>query len=187
MSLDSITSQENEIGDLVKGRGVYLGKYAGLAAYAALDFLRDGNGKQLLLNFFEANAELTLRNEGRSYGNGSAKALRQAIRTGAYRDGDLVLPPKELLNGKDANDDKVRPGENIYDLLGKPVFNTTRKRISNGKDDRWVVSSSERPSNPSRVDHVSLSSGDDGWSYKHGYRSGVVPLRFFKPTRGVGG
>ena len=187
MPLDSITSQENEIGDLVKGRGVYLGKYAGLAAYAADDFLRDGNGEQKVLNFNEACAELTLRNEGRSYGNGSAKALRQAIRTGAYRDGDLVLPPKQLLNGRNSDGDKVRPGENVTDLLNQPAFSTIRETISNGKDDGWAVSSSERPSNPSRVDHVSLSGGDDGWGTKNGHRSGVLLVRFYKLAQTPGG
>ena len=177
-----------KVGELVKSRGVYLGKYAGLAAYAADDFLRDGNGEQKVLNFNEACAELTLRNGGRSYGNGTEEALRQAIKTGAYRDGDLVLPPKVLLNGRNSDGDKTRPGENVTDLLNQPAFNKIRETISNGSDDGcWAVSSSEHPVKSSGVGHVRLAGGYDYWTSRHGGESGVVPVRFYTPAHTPGG
>jgi hypothetical protein len=175
-----------KVGDLVKDRGVYLGKYAGLAAYAAPDFLRDANGKQLVLNFNEAHEELTRRNDGRSYGNGSEKALRQAIDGDTYCDGDLVLTPKELLNGRDVDGNTVRAGENVYELLDKPAFNKVKATLSNGKDDLWAVSSSEHPDYTSGVYHVSLSSGYANWLIKANYRSGVVPVRLYRQPQATG-
>lgn len=88
------------VGDLDPARGLYLGMVEAapghvVHAYAAEDFLRDVKGRQLILSFDEAVKELNKRN-GRSYCNGTDRAVEQAIIDGTYQDGDLVLPSKEL-------------------------------------------------------------------------------------------
>ena len=177
-----------KVGDLVKDRGVYLGKYAGLDAYAADDVLRDKNGKQLLLTFNEAHVELTRRNGGWQAGNGTEAALlREIAKGGKDIEGKLVLPPLELLNGRNGDGTKVCPGENIFDLLDKPALSKVKATISNGKDDDWAVSSSEHPVHTSAVCHVRLSDGGDGWGTKPSFRSGVVPVRLYPSGECRGG
>ena len=180
---------EPKVGELAEGRGVYVGKYAGLAAYAAPDFLRDETGRQLVLNFDEARDELTRRNGGKAYGDGTEMALCQAIENNTYRDGDLVLPPQELLSGRNVDEgDRVRAGENVYDLLDKPALNKVKATISNGEGAQcWALSGSEHPDDTLIVSHVRLTDGDDNWFRKDGSRSGVVPVRLYKPAHTLGG
>jgi hypothetical protein len=152
-------------------------------AYAADDFLRDGNGKQLVLNFNEALRELTVRNDGRAYGNGSEAALRQAIATGIYQDGDLALPPKELLHGYDVRGNITRRGQKVFAFLKAGTLPKIADTIANGFGDQlWAASGSEPPFNTSSVCHVRLTDGDHGWTYKGSYRSGV-PLRLYRSPK----
>ena len=184
-------------GDFAEDRGVYVGKYAGLAVYTADDFLRDGSGRQLVLNFDEARDELTRHNGGRAYGDGTEKALRQAIENGSYRDGDLVLPPKELLVGKDVYGDKVRPDENIFDLLDAPSLSKIKSTVINGSGARkWALSSSSSdPQHPDVPPYMYLAKLWDGGGYwlSRGYcRAAVVPVRLYRgaleaPTLTPGG
>ena len=180
------TSRHDTIGQLVAGRGVHLGswsfdpKYDPVEVYSADDFLRDKSGKQLVLTFHEAVEELTSRNHGRRYGNGTEAALRQALREGKYQDGDLVLAPREILNGYDYRDQHIRPGNNVCDLLRtspafEKLFNTVKNRSGDG---RWSVSGSVSPGG-SGVWAVRLTDGAAHWDGKGSARSGVVPVRLF--------
>jgi hypothetical protein len=175
------------IGQLVEGRGVYLGPWTfdpkrdPVEAYSAPDFLRDRSGNQLVLNFREAVKELTGRNEGRCSGNGTEASLRQALSEGQYQDGDLVVAPMEFLNGRDAYGKTVRPDNNVCDLLRTtPAFETLRNAASGSSgDDRWSVSGSEPPASTSLVSHVRLTDGVVDWYNYFNIRSGVVPARVF--------
>ena len=175
-------------GQLVPGKGVYMGpwsfdpKYDPVAIYSADDFLRDKSGKQLVLTFSEAVKELTSRNGGRRYGNGTEAALRQALREGKYKDGDLVLAPMEILNGRNAYRDTVRPGSNVVELMKvSPAFEKLLNAVnSSSRGGRWSVSGSGYPGNPSSVWHGRLTDGGDDWHGKDRGRSGVVPARIFR-------
>ena len=176
-----------KVGDAVDGRSVYLGGWAGVHAYAANDFLRDAKGKQLLLNFAEATKEFANRNGGRRYGDGSEANIRQAIAQGHYHDGDLVLPSKELLHGRDENENTTRPDANIFALMSKGALPKVAAVAQNGKgDQRWALSGSEHLGFPSFVCHVRLADGGDGWDRKAGSRSGVVPVRLYRQSRAIG-
>jgi hypothetical protein len=177
-------------GQLGAGKGVYMGawsfdpKYDPVAIYSADDFLRDKSGKQLVLTFNDAVKELTSRNEGRRYGNGTEAALRQALREGNYRDGDLVLAPREILNGYNARGAHVRPDNNVWELLKTSAFEKLLTAVKGSPGvDRWSLSGSELPGYPSGVWHVSLTDGgDDYWGTKDGDCSGIVPVRIFRRT-----
>jgi hypothetical protein len=183
-------------GQMVEGRGIYLGTWDPnndgniVYAYATPDFLRGTvTGKPLRRTFYEAVDELTLRNGGRKYGNGTETALRKAIKDGTYQDGDLALGPLEFYNGKNVRGKSVRPGNNIYDLLRKaPAFKKILNTVnSSSRDGRWVVSGSAYPDGISRVYHARLTDGNDGWYAKDYTRSGVVPVRVFRTAPGLGG
>lgn len=186
------------VGDLDPARGVYLGTIdAGesvVHAYAADDFLRDAKGQQLVLTFNEAVNELAKRNGGRSYGDGSDARIKYAIIVGDYTDGDLVLPSKELLHGRDVCETLVRPTQNIFDLMksGKlPKID----RLPRHDDILAVVSASEHPSGhyPNLVSHVELTSGRRSfWCEKAKDYSPVVPVRHYRtlsqaPAPAIGG
>jgi len=188
------TSRLDTIGQLIDGIGIHLGswsfdsKYDPVAIYSADDFLRDRSGKQLVLNVKEAVNELTRRNHGRRYGNGTVAALRQALREGKYQDGDLVLAPRETLNGYDARGTHVRPDNNVYDLLRtSPAFEKLLNAVnSSSGDGRWSVSGSGHPDVSSAVWHALLKD-DVADGNPSGYttvvdRSGVVPARMFRRT-----
>lgn len=178
-------------GQLVAGKGVYMGSwsfdptYDPVAIYSADDFLRDKPGRQLVLTFNEAVKELTSRNDGRRYGNGTEAALRQALREGKYQDGDLVLAPREILNGYNAKGERVRPDNNVSDLLRTttPAFEKLLIAVnSSSGDDSWNISGSESPAYSSSVRHVRLTDGFDVWGGKGNDLSGVVPARIFRGT-----
>jgi hypothetical protein len=182
-------------GQMVKGRGIYLGKWDPnndgniVYAYATPDFLRDTfTGKPLRRTFYEAVDELTLRNGGRKYGNGTETALRKAIKNGTYQDGDLALGPLEFYVGRNARGKSDRPGNNIYDLLRTaPAFDKILDTVNSSSGaGRWVVSGSEHPDKPC-VYHTSLTDGYVDWDYKDHRRSGVIPVRVFRTAPGLGG
>ncbi len=175
-----------QIGDHDPLRGVYLGGWEAapghvVYAYADEDFLRDGKGKPLVLTFNEAVKELAKRNEGRSYGDGTESALRQAIESGAYRDGDRVLPPKELLHGCDARGNVTRETENIFALLKAGKLPKIAAAVESRKGDEcWAVSGSEHSGKASHVYYVRLTVGASVWGLKDGPRSAVVPVRLYR-------
>jgi hypothetical protein len=181
------TSSPQTIGQLVEGRGVYLGpwtfdpKHSPVDVYAAPDFLRDASGNQLILNFSEAVKELTRRNDGRAYGNGGEADLRRDLGEGRYRYGDRVLAPMELLNGYNAGGERVRPGGNVVELLKtSQAFEKLLDAVTNASGDgRRSVSASDFSINLSCVYHVVLPDDDVDWDLKDNGRSGVVPARVF--------
>ena len=182
-----------EIGHLIVGRGVYLGPWGVSSdkifdAYAADDFLRDSSGHQLTLYFAAAVDELTLRNEGRKYG-GTVESLRrsfseQSRRYGsiAYCDGDLVMPPKELLHGMDFRGNKVRSGRNVYDLMKKniPAFKKIREAVAYGVLANRLAGASIEPIASSYASCVNLSDGSEYPCHKFIEPLGVIPVRFYK-------
>lgn len=171
-----------EIGKLDPERGIFLGLYQGMLAYAAEDFLRDTRGKQMLLNFDKAYAALTESNNGRTYGDGTEVSLRQAIRDNLYQEGDLLLPAMEILHGMDAQGHTVRAQQNIYDLLKSGCFPKIQEAIGTGSwDHPWAMSGSEHTSFKALISYVALSDGYDDWVDKKLIRSGVVPVRLYRP------
>jgi hypothetical protein len=172
------------IGDFDPTRGVYLGTdKAALGqvvhAYVAEDLLRNGNGRPLSLNFRGAVRELSERN-GRSYGNGTDRATKQAIVDGTYQDGDLVLPSKELLHGRDVMSETTRPGQNICAVLKADKLPKIAAAITGNDDQLWAVTGSEHPYDTSLVCRVSLTGKGGAWSDKHYSSSVVVPVRYFR-------
>ena len=175
-----------QVGDLVDGRGVYLGEWKVgtgdfMHAYVTEDFLRNHDGKKLILNFDEANKELTTQNNE-----------RESLTKTHYCDGELVLPPKELLHGKDVYGKATREA-NIYALVeaGKlpKVAEALQQEEHSGEQDQfWALSSSQHPVDSSRVYHFKLAGTAIGnWSDKIEERAGVLPVRFFRnapPTPG---
>ncbi len=174
------------VGDCDPARGVYLGEWQAapghvVQAYADDDFLRDDTGEQLVLTFNEAVTELAKRNDGRAYGDGTERSLRQAIKSGVYRDGDRVLPPKELLHGRDARGNTVCPVQNVFELMKAGKLPKIAAAVETGRgDERWAVSGSEPSVYTSSVYHVSLTDGDYGWNTKGYLRSAVVPVRLYR-------
>ena len=181
-----------KVGEAVEGRGVYLGHWKAakghvVHAYAADDFLRDAKGDQLLLTFNEACEEFATRNGGRRYGDGSEANIRQAITQGHYQDGDLILPPKSLLNGYDVQGNHTHPVGNIYTLMNNGHLPKVAAAVRNGEgDQKWAISGSEHPVNASRVYHASLTYGGGHWINKVCLRSAVVPVRFFRQPAASG-
>ena len=181
-----------KVGDLVADRGVYLGPWEAapghtVHAYAADDCLRDAKGNQLVMNFNEATKEFANRNDGRRYGDGSEANIRQAIAQGTYQEGDLILPPKALLNGYDVQGNHTHPVGNIYTLMNNGHLPKVAAAVRNGEgDQKWAISGSEHPVNASRVYHASLTYGGGHWINKVCLRSAVVPVRFFRQPAASG-
>ena len=182
-----------KIGDAVEGRGVYLGPWEAapchtVHAYVEDDFLRDANGNQLLRNFDEARTEFALRNRGWEAGNGAEAALRAEIAKGGNEfEGKLIIPPKELLHGRDVHGTTKRPYANIYTLMNDGKLPKVAAAVQNGSGDQlWALSGSEHPGTTSDVYHVSLTDGDFFWTYKDFTRSGAVPVRFFRQPTAAG-
>jgi hypothetical protein len=194
------TSIAADIGAAIEGRGIYHGAWQPQSsvivhAYADTDFLRDASGKQLLLTWYKTRDELARRNDGRRYGDGTEAALRNALTKpssadGAYQDGDLVMGPQVLLNGRDVNGKQVRAGRNTFDLLSGSK-NTAFKQISETLRDagsdlgRWSWSCTEVRYYPYTVSTVRLPDGYDGWGGKGYGRLGVLPFRFFREPHAV--
>ena len=171
-----------KVGDAAEGRGVYLGEWGGVHAYAADDFLRDANGQKPFLTFNEAREELANCNGGRRYGDGTEANIRQAITQGNYRDGDLVLPSKELLHGRDVYGNTTRPEGSIYALMAKGALPKVTAAVQQGDevDREWALSGSEHPGTTSLVYYARLTDGGCFWFSKHIFCSAVVPVRLFR-------
>ena len=95
----------------VSERGIYLGAWGPAQekdVFLIPDWLRDENGRQIRVLFQEAGAVLAARNEGRSYGKGLDTDISAAMKSGEYKEGDLFLPPLELLSGSNAGGEKAR-------------------------------------------------------------------------------
>jgi hypothetical protein len=189
------TSIAADIGAAVEGRGIYHGAWQPspngviVHAYSDMDLLRDASGKQLLLTWYEARDELARRNDSRRYGAGTELALRQAVAKpagaqGAYEDGDLVMGPQVLLNGRNVDGDKVR-AHNTFDLLSASkgdAFKNIAGTLHDTRSDtgRWRWSCTEDRDYPSYVRAVSLSDGYGDWYFKDYGRLGVLPFRIFR-------
>jgi hypothetical protein len=194
------TSIAADIGAVVEGRGIYHGAWQPhpngviVHAYSDTDLLKDTSGKQLLLTWYEAGNELARRSAGRRYGDGTESALRQALAKppgtqGAYQDGDLVMAPKLLLNGRDIGGDKVR-AQNTFDLLSASKGDVFKNIAGTLRDTRsglgrWSWSCSEDRASTSGVMAVSLSDGSVDWDYEDYGRLGVLPFRFFRQLHAV--
>jgi hypothetical protein len=195
-SQDLDASLASDIGSVVDGRGIYHGLWQPerngviVHAYSDPDLLKEATGEQMLLTWYDARDELARRNNGRLCGDGTERALRQAVAKpsgtqGAYQDGDLVMGPQELLNGFAPNGENVRKGRNTFDLLSG-AHGTELKNISKtlkearSDDGRWSWSCSEGRDNSSFVRAVRLSDGVDGWYTRDFIRLGVLPFRIFR-------
>jgi hypothetical protein len=195
---DVDASIASDIGEVIEGRGIYHGAWqprpnsAIVHAYSCKDFLKDASGEQLLLTWYEASAELSRRNNGRRYGNGTEAALSDALAKpsgakGAYGNGDLVIAPEVLLNGQDADGNKIR-SQNTYDLSRSngDVFQDISRTLSSGFPiGRWSWSCSEARDDTSHVMAVRLSDGLDDWLTKDYGRLGVLPFRIFREPHAV--
>ncbi|NDA64475.1 MAG: hypothetical protein EBX50_20970 [Chitinophagia bacterium] len=137
-------------GEIVDGKGIYLGEWDPnndgkvIDVFVEDDFLRESSCIQSLFNFRAAVGELTRRNGGRSYGNGTDAAIRAAIKDDTYKDGDLFIPALEFITGRDAAGTELRSGNNIYALLKTaPAFRTILDTLNRSfYGGRWVLSSS---------------------------------------------
>jgi hypothetical protein len=190
----------SDIGAVIKGRGIYQGAWqprrngAIVHAYADTDLLKDASGQQMLLTWYAARDELARRNGGRRYGDGTEAALSAALSKssgteGAYKDGDLVMGPQVLLNGRNVDGDKVR-AQNTFDLLsgskGDALKNIS-KTLRDARSDagRWSWSCSKDRDYSSTAWAVRLSDGYADWISKGSYRLGVLPFRFFREPHAV--
>ncbi len=182
-----------DIGRSVRNGWIYMGTFQPLPnvnvvmdIYAANDHLRDDKGKVMLLTFGtwhgrdnspfgECMTEIAARNGGRSYG--VEGRLRGDMAIGTYNDGDLFLPPREFLNGKDMDGNLVRPS-NLFDLLGSVgAFSHIKENVRSGsRDEKWVLSGTMHPSNDRLPYHINLTNGDDYWPDKGNPQSPVVPF-----------
>jgi hypothetical protein len=185
----------SDVGSVVEGRGIYHGAWQPspnsviVHSYSDTDLLKDASGKQLLLTWYEAGDELARRNNGRRYGDGTELSLRQAVAKpggaqGAYQDGDLVMGPQVLLNGRNVDGDKVR-AHNTFDLLSASKGDAFKNIAGTLRDTRsgfgrWSWSCSEARVLTSYVRAVRLSDGYGGWNLKVINRLGVLPFRIFR-------
>jgi hypothetical protein len=188
-------STASDIGTVVAGRGIYHGAWQPRSngvivhAYSDTDFLRDTSGQQMLLTWRAARDELARRNGGRRYGDETEAALSAALSRpsgtqGAYKDGDLVMGPRVLLNGRDVDGDKIR-AQNTYDLLSGPKKEAFKNVSATLRDAgsfyaRWSWSSTEHRDYSSIAWAVRLSDGSDGWYNEGSHRRGVLPFRIFR-------
>lgn len=129
------------------------------------DFLRKGGGEIAELNFREAVAWANIANDGRTYGEGTAKAIGQAIDGGTFLNGDIIIAPAAALF-------------ELHDRLKESGFGTI-KGIVDGSSSHasWCVSSTGHSSDPSYVGHVRLKDRNDSWYSKDGLQSRVVACR----------
>jgi hypothetical protein len=194
-------SVASDIGELIEGRGIYHGDWQPspngvlVHAYSETDLLKDASGEQLLLTWYKAREELARRNNGRSYGDGAEEALCQALAKpagtqGAYKDGDLVIAPLLLLNGRDVYGNKVRDHNTIglrrrsMSDAFKNIAETLQKSRSGEGVCSWSCSGFHDASSVVRV--VRLSDGCGAWSNLNFVtRFGVLPFRFFREPHAV--
>lgn len=165
-------------------RGIYLGTWEAATghrvhAYAADDFLRNAKGNQLVLTFNEAQKELTRRNSGWAAGIGTEAALRAEIAKGGTDfEGKLVLPPLDLLNGRDVRGNTIRPGENICALLNDNKAPKIAEELERAEADKWAVCSLASSANFAY--HARLTDSYTESVSQYVGRSGVIPVRLFR-------
>ena len=199
---DIDASVPSDIGAVIKGRGIYHGAWQPVPngvivhAYSDTDFLRDASGRQMLLTWYEARDELARRNAGRRYGGGAEASLIAALSKPpgtewAYKDGDLVMGPRVLLNGKDNVRVEIRP-HNTDDLLSRSRgeafarISETLREAPAASFERWSWTSSQAGVSSSGMWAVRLSDGNDIWYDKDvTNRLGVLPFRFFREPHAV--
>jgi len=196
---DLDASVASDFGEVIPGRGIYHGPWQPRAngvivhTYSDTDFLKDASGKQLLLIWHQTRDELARRNGGRRYGDGTETALADALAKphgakDAYQDGDLVMAPQVLLNGRDQDGKKVR-AQNTFDLLSQSKGNAFSK-ISETLKNAWLYparrswSSSKGRDYPYNMRAVLLADGDGG-NYEVDDRMGVLPFRVFREPHAV--
>jgi hypothetical protein len=156
-------------GDLIEGEGIYLGtrNWSNLSKtfhiFAAPEDLSDAAGP-LGLNFNQALEYLfQLRNwhghDGAGYWNDSA--FYAAVHTGSYN-GEWVIPPRELLDGKAPNGDEIQSDNIIAHknkrALGKSLDLESRENFL----DLWYMSCTNYFDAKDRRYTINLKSGVSG-------------------------
>ena len=160
----------------IEGRGVYLGLWDAapghtVHVFVADDFLRDAEGRPLLLSFNEALIELARRNDGWTAGDGTEDALRrEIIGGGAEFEGKLLLPPNGLLE------------TSIYEALTAGMLpglaEALRSATKPGQPDHqlWALSCTRHPKGRTLIRLFMLAGGSSARCYVDSYRTSVLPV-----------
>lgn len=184
----SVVQAASTIGTLVRGRGVDLGDFLPdpknsrliYRAYADNDFLRDDKREIRHLSFNETGKELVQRYPGELYVMGTEANIRKAMIDGTYKDGVKVPPPPELLIGRNADGEMVRPENNVFVLSRKSAAFAKMMTAIDSRSAGWCVTSSENSVHSEWVRIVDLYDRDQSWVEKVQIKLAVAPVRFFK-------
>ena len=177
-----------EIGQMVEGKGIYVGvwepkdedgKSLGqiFDLYAAPEDLTDAHDVKLVSTYNESVEALKNKkdwhgHDGEHFDN--SEAFKEALLNGTYR-GGWVMPPKEILYGRDARGNEVQ-ADNLYDHKDKGDLKGTFTDKRGSGYAHWYWSSTEHPDNSSLVYNVDFTDGDDDWDHKDVYKLSTRPV-----------
>jgi len=198
------TGPSGDIGQLVPGKGVYLGIWSPsdrhacsinkmFNVYAApydLGLDENGHGSKLIITYNDAvKAVSEIKNlmghNGAQYKNDTE--LYDALRSGSYK-GEWFIPTRDLVNGTDVDGIKVQH-DNLYQHRNTGKFANTFTTASGSDYPDWYWSSTEHRGFPSFVWDVRLSDGNDAWDHKDNSRLSCRPVRLVEagaPRLGAG-
>jgi hypothetical protein len=168
-------------GQEIPGQGIFLGTWQpeGLSqkfnVFAAPEDLPD------TMKYVEAVKHLAGRkgwhgHDGTNYA--TDKEFRQALGNGSYaKEGSgWIIPPRELLTGKDADGNMVQP-DNLLAAFNKGVLKGIKTAASGSDYPDWYWSSTEYRVLPSDVLIVRFSDGNENWDLKDYVRLSCRPVR----------
>lgn len=162
---------------------VYLGRYTPKD--------RDGNSLSKTFNVFAAPNDLPktmayveaieyvagLKNwngyDGTNYP--TDEEIYAALKDGSYN-GGWIIPPHEILCGKDTDGGTTTP-DNLYACRNGGAFKGTFRDVASGNNSIWYWSSTENRVEPSHLWNVRFSDGKREWNHNKELRLSCRPVR----------
>lgn len=169
-----------EAGQLIEGKGVYLGLWEPkdnkngrilgriFDVYAAPQDLKNASGTNLLMTFNDAVQQVAGLKNYHGHDGGyfpNEKAILDAVRNNPAALENWFLPSKELLHGKTTGGDKIQLA-NLYNSRNIGDFKNTFITKSCSGLAHWYWSLTEHPDVPSGVYDVDFAVGGVGWGRK---------------------
>jgi len=148
--------------------------------YAAPEDLTDGNERKLVTTYKKAVKALKRKKNWHGY-NGECfknhQELEAALANEMYR-GGWFIPTKEILHGKNAQENKVQ-NDNLFDHRSKMPRGSEFVTTDNGSGDaHWYWSCTEYRDDLSRVHCVDFTDGTSiWWGYKDIRERSTRPVR----------
>lgn len=144
---------EQEIANLTqpaRHSGIPIGSWTpnkGAATYdAQIGLVQDNEGKLVRTNFANAADMVVYTNE---------KSLREAMKNGTYKDGELALVPREFLDSTD------RKADTVCARINSASFKEIKDAVMNNPGGAaWLFTATQNSADPSKIDCVRPVTGN---------------------------